>query len=375
MENIIEQQVERLERFVQRKAELRAAHPLRYLFWETTLRCNMQCLHCGSDCVCDNSTQAAELEVEQVKAELRKIARVYAPNTITFAMIGGEPLLRRDDVCEAGAYAARLGYHWGIVTNGMLLDDGAVERLKESGLETISVSLDGLEREHDRLRNRPGAYGKVISAIERLLAERFYQKFDVICCVSKLNVHTLEAFVEQLLLLGVPAVRFVPIFSRGRASQNARLVLESDDYVRLLRFVATQRRTQTDIRVTFSEEGYWGPEWEGRIRDGLHYCGAGIQVGCILHNGDVIGCPSMSRSFVEGNIRETPFVDIWREGFSMCRQGRKELFAAQCGDCEHWVLCEGGGLHLLEQEGVSEDQCCLKKIAYKEGDDGRLTYQ
>ena len=348
---------------------------MRYLFWETTLRCNMQCLHCGSDCVCDNSTQAAELKVDEIKAELQSIAQVYAPNTITFAMIGGEPLLRKDDVCDVGAYAARLGYHWGIVTNGMLLDDGTICRLRQSGLQTISVSLDGLEREHDTLRNRPGAYRRVIPAIERLLAERFFQKFDVICCVSKLNIHTLKEFVAQLCLMGVPAVRFVPIFSRGRASQNSKLVLDNDDYVQLLRFVAEQRETQTDIRVTFSEEGYWGPEWEGRIRDSLHYCGAGILVGSLLYNGDVIGCPSMSRSFVEGNIKDTPFMDVWQRGFSTCRQRRKELFAKQCGDCEHWILCEGGGLHLLEQEGVSENQCCLKKISYEEGNDGRLVHQ
>ena len=25
-------------------------HDLSYLFWECTLRCNLNCLHCGSDC-------------------------------------------------------------------------------------------------------------------------------------------------------------------------------------------------------------------------------------------------------------------------------------------------------------------------------------
>ena len=25
-------------------------HPLRQLFWECTLRCNLHCRHCGSDC-------------------------------------------------------------------------------------------------------------------------------------------------------------------------------------------------------------------------------------------------------------------------------------------------------------------------------------
>ena len=33
------------------------------------------------------------------------------------------------------------------------------------------------------------------------------------------------------------------------------------------------------------------------------------------------------------------------------------------GSIEHWVLCEGGGLHLLDQTGVMENQCCLQKIA------------
>ena len=363
IENAIEQQVERLERFVQRKEELKTTHPLRYLFWETTLRCNMQCLHCGSDCVCDNSTQSDELSVDRIKDELRSIAQVYPPSTITFAMIGGEPLLRKDQVCEVGAYAAHLGYHWGIVTNGMLLDDDAIRQLRRAGLQAISVSLDGLEQEHDTLRNRPGAYQRVVFAIERLLAERFYRKFDIICCVSKLNIHMLEEFVEQLRRLRVPAVRFAPIFARGRTPQHSELVLDSSDYVHLLRFIATQRKSQADIRISLSEEGYWGPEWEGRIRDNLHYCGAGILVGSILYNGDVIGCPSMSRSFVEGNINDASFIDIWQHGFSLYRQGRRELFAEQCGDCEHWILCEGGGLHLLEQTGVPKDQCCLRKIS------------
>ena len=72
MDNLVEQQVEQLERFIDQKAELRASHPLRYLFWEATLRCNMHCLHCGSDCVCDNSTQSDELDVNTIKRELEE---------------------------------------------------------------------------------------------------------------------------------------------------------------------------------------------------------------------------------------------------------------------------------------------------------------
>lgn len=363
IESAVEQQVQHLERFIHQKEKLRTNHPLRYLFWESTLRCNMQCLHCGSDCVCDNSTRADELDADTVKAELHSIARIYEPGTITFAIIGGEPLVRKDDVCDVGAYAAELGYHWGIVTNGLLLDDEAILQIERSGLQTISVSLDGLEREHDTLRNHPGAFHLAVSAIERLLAKRFFRRFDVICCVSKLNIDELEPFVEHLRRLQVPAVRFTPIFSHGRATRHSELILDKRDYRHLLRFIAAQREKHTDMRINLSEEGYWGPEWEGRVRDNLHYCGSGIIVGTILHNGDVIGCPSMSRAFVEGNIRDAPFIDLWQRGFSRYREGRSDLFAPQCNDCEHWALCEGGGLHLLDQTGVVENQCCLTKIA------------
>ena len=35
------------------KENERKLHPLNYLFWECTQRCNLACLHCGSDCKAD----------------------------------------------------------------------------------------------------------------------------------------------------------------------------------------------------------------------------------------------------------------------------------------------------------------------------------
>ena len=53
--------------------------------------------------------------------------------------------------------------------------------------------------------------------------------------------------------------------------------------------------------MTLSEEGYWGPNWECRVRDAFHYCGSGVGIGSILHDGSVTGCPSVSRRLIEGN--------------------------------------------------------------------------
>lgn len=352
---------EALGAFIDAKALARAEHRLAYLFWECTLRCNLACRHCGSDCVKDNSSAARELGTDAVCRELSTLAEHSDPSGITFAIIGGEPLLRHD-VETVGAHAAGLGFAWGITTNGMQLSARRIASLKAAGLSTISVSLDGLVDQHDALRRRPGAFRRVTAAISRLLDDRFWQKFDVICCVNALNIDHLGPFTSYLAKLGVPRVRFTPVFSRGRADAGSGLMLSGEQLRRMLAFVADQRASRRDIEVTLSEEGYWGPNWECRIRDGFHYCGSGIGIGSILHDGSVTGCPSVSRRFIEGNVRDTPFLEIWERRFAQFREGRRALAASSCGHCRHWELCEGGGCHLFDPADRSAEPCSLKKI-------------
>ena len=61
---------------------------------------------------------------------------------------GGEVLVRAD-LEEAGAEVTRRGYPWGMVTNGMALTPERFGRLLDAGLKSVSVSLDGFEREHN----------------------------------------------------------------------------------------------------------------------------------------------------------------------------------------------------------------------------------
>lgn len=369
--NVIEKKVNLLDDFICRKEELKETHPLRYLFWEATLRCNLDCLHCGSDCVKDNSTLKDEIHIGKIKEELKTISEFYPPERITFAIIGGEPLIRKE-IIEVGAFAAELGYFWGITTNGMLLNLDNIKLLKDARLKTISVSLDGNEENHDKLRNCPGSYKIVTEAIRNLIKDPFYKKFDVICCVSKINIDHLEEFLRILLELRVPAVRFVPVFSQGRASKNTHLMLESGDYRKLLSWIGQNRKSQKQINISLGEEGYYGPEWECAVRDSFHYCASGILIGSILYDGKVTGCPSISREFIEGNIKDSSFLDIWENKFSRYRQDRKKMFPEECGNCEHWPLCEGGGFHLLNRK-KSDDRCIYKKIN-KEGFYGKKVY-
>jgi MoaA/NifB/PqqE/SkfB family radical SAM enzyme len=85
-------------------------------------------------------------------------------------MSRGEPLVR-EDLEEVGLALYRCGYPWGIVSNGIYLTDKCLQHLMAAGLHSITVSLDGLEDNHNWLRGHPESYARAMDAIRRLVHE------------------------------------------------------------------------------------------------------------------------------------------------------------------------------------------------------------
>lgn len=69
-------------------------HNLTYFFWECTLRCNLNCLHCGSDCL--TSYSQPDMPLEDFLKVVDEVKTQYEPSKILIAITGGEPLLRKD---------------------------------------------------------------------------------------------------------------------------------------------------------------------------------------------------------------------------------------------------------------------------------------
>ena len=125
----------------------RVTHPLRDLFWECTLSCNAKCKHCGSSA--EKRKYEGELTTEEIKSAFKQIADSMDASKILINVTGGEPLVRQD-LCEVMEYASKeLGFHWGMTTNGILLNEKNIEKLKNANMESISVSIDGLQETHD----------------------------------------------------------------------------------------------------------------------------------------------------------------------------------------------------------------------------------
>lgn len=313
-------------------------HPvLTYLFWECTTRCNLNCLHCGSDC--SKNSRFADMPFEDF---LRAATTLKAlPDSITVVMTGGEPLLRSD--LEACGLALRKnGFRWGIVTNGLLYDSQRHNTLLNAGMGALTISLDGMEQNHNWLRNTNSLFDKVDTAIA-LATSAKRLNFDVVTCVNKRNISELNTLYNYLLNKKVKAWRLFCIAPIGRAKDQAVLSLSPDEFTFLMRFI-TEKRSEKQMDVKFSCEGYLGP-YENVARPGFFFCRAGINIASVLIDGSISACPNINRSFTQGNIYTDNLLDVWQNKFTDFRN-RSWTKIHQCKTCKDYKFCEGNGFHL-----------------------------
>lgn len=317
-------------------------HPLRQLFWECTLRCNLSCRHCGSDCRKISATP--DMPLDHFLKVLDDVTTMTAPNRVLVNTVGGEPLVR-PDIVECGKAISDRGFSWGTVTNGVLLTEDMLKKLLDAGLRTIAVSLDGLEAEHNWLRGN--SFDATISSV-KLLVRTKGLLWDIITCVSQRNFSTLPQLKQYLIDIGVKKWRIFTIFPQGRAKLNSELFLSPEQYVELMDFIVETRK-QGDIDLSYSCEGFLG-DYEGEVRSHIYRCDAGTMTASVLANGDISGCMSIRSHYAQGNIYRDSFSDVWNNRFEQMRN-RRWLKRDECARCKAWDWCAGGPFHLRGDEG------------------------
>ena len=316
---------------------------LQEVFWECTLRCNLNCLHCGSDCRKDDMPE--DMPFVDFARVLDQIALEKEPSKIVVITTGGEPLVRKD-ILECGREITRRGFIWGMVSNGMLLDTQKLQQLINAGLKTIAISLDGFESEHNWMRGYGNSFCRAVNAIKALTNSDI--TWDVITCVNAKNFSSLSKFKDFLLGIGVTHWRLFTVFPMGRAANNMDLPLTYEQFRLLMEFIK-EERGKGDIRVSYSCEGYLG-DYELRVRDYPFFCGAGINTASVRYDGAISGCLSIRSKFDQGNIYNDNFMDVWNNRFGVFRN-RKWMKQGTCSNCTMWNLCRGGAMHLRKEDG------------------------
>jgi radical SAM enzyme (rSAM/lipoprotein system) len=242
----------------------------------------------------------------------------------------------------------RRGYPWGVVTNGYLLDRARLQSLMESGLHSVTVSLDGPEEQHNWLRRHEGSFARATEAVS-LLAAQHEVLWDVVTCVNPRNIDRLAEFRDLLAGLGVASWRLFSIFPMGRAAGDPDLQLTDKQLRRLMDFIEEERRSDRTMEVSYACEGFLG-DYEQRVRDHFFYCRSGIEVASIRCDGAISGCTSVRSHMDQGSIYTDDLWDVWQNRFQLMRD-RSWARKGHCADCKMWRYCEGSGLHLYDDNG------------------------
>lgn len=320
-------------------------HKLRTLFWECTLRCNLSCRHCGSDCRVEPNVPDMPL-ADFLRVLDEEVTPHVDPRNVLVIFSGGEVLVR-PDLEEAGREVTRRGYAWGMVTNGMALTDERLDSLVAAGLRSVSVSFDGFADTHTYIRRHPQSYERALEAIRRII-RRPGLTYDIITCVTSPLVPRLEEFKELLIAEGVTHWRIATIFPSGRAKEDRSLQVTDEEFRRVLEFIKRTRK-EGRIDLSYACEGFLG-KYEAEVRDEFYQCAAGVSVASIRVDGSISGCTSIRANYHQGNIYRDRFWEVWQNRFEPFRN-REWMRKDQCADCAMFRYCQGGGMHLRDDEG------------------------
>ena len=319
-------------------------HPLRQLFWECTLRCNLSCRHCGSDC--KQISAVKDMPKEDFARVLDSVAAATDPHKVMINITGGEPLCR-PDLEECGKMIYEKEFPWGMVTNGFALTPQRYRRLLQCGLRAMTISLDGIGETHDWMRGRNGSFEKAAAAI-KMVIDSGEIAFDVVTCVNKRNFGQLNDLKEYLIGLGLKEWRLFTVFPAGRAAQDPELQLSSSEFKGLMEFIKATRK-EGRIMAEYGCEGFLG-NYEGDVRRHFYQCSAGITVGSVLADGSISACPSIRADYRQGNIYTDDFMDVWKNRFQAYRD-RSWMHKDECASCKVWKYCKGNGMHLRDADG------------------------
>lgn len=195
---LVESSLKKLRRF------LRPTDKSLYLF--VTNRCNAKCKHCfywKHTNITNDEMSLNELEI---------LAMSIRSQVSSMSVTGGEPFLRRDlvDICKAFLKNRRI-QGFSLVTNGLLsekIHSDVKEILDFSSPKVrvlVSVSLDGFEETHDKIRNTLDSFIKAVATIHKLKSlQKEHPNLEVsaVTTVMKDNhgqIEQLNKFVENEL--------------------------------------------------------------------------------------------------------------------------------------------------------------------------------
>jgi heme b synthase len=338
---------------------------LRMIAWEVTRSCNLNCIHCRA--AAQRGPYPGELNTEEA---LRLIDAIVSFSQPVVILTGGEPLLR-PDIYDLADYGTRQGLRMVMAPNGTLLDAEKAARLKASGIQRVSISLDGATAEsHDRFRQVDGAFAGALRGIEFLKEAGL--EFQINTTVTLKNYHELPPLLDLAVRLGAVAHHIFLLVPTGRGREMKGEAIEGEEYEKILHWFYDQReRVPLQLKATCAPHYYrilrQKARQEGKkVTPQTHGldamtrgCLGGIGFLFISHRGEVQPCGYLEA--LSGNVRQQKLKDIWESSPVFLKLRNYSAYQGRCGRCEYMRVCGGCRARAFERSGdfMAEEPLCI----------------
>ncbi len=339
--------------------------PPRLIAWELTAGCNLSCVHCRGSST--DKVPEGELTTTQARAFIDEIVSMGKPILI---LSGGEPLVRAD-VFELAKYGTEQGLRVVLATNGTLLTPDIVKKLIDSGVQRVSISIDGSSAQtHDAFRGVPGAFDGAMRGIGYLSDAGL--DFQINTTITKRNLEEIPAILELATDLGAKAHHIFLLVPTGRGEGLKDEEIPPADYERVLNwFYDQQKKTDIQLKATCAPH-YFRIMRQRAKREGIEVsvkthgyeamtkgCLGGTGFCFVSSIGDVQPCGYLP--VVAGNIREKGFREVWENSklFNDLRDESK--LKGKCGRCSYKSVCGGCRARAYAATGdyMAEEPYCI----------------
>jgi len=321
--------------------------------WNITRRCNLKCIHCyaqAKDQVFDN-----ELTTDEGKNLIDDLSQYKVP---VLLLSGGEPTIRKD-LPELAAYAIEKGMRAVISTNGTLITQEMARVLKDIGLSYVGISLDGMEKIHDRFRGVKGAYRAALEGIKNCQDAGI--KVGLRFTINKFNVDEIENIFNLLEDMDIPRACFYHLVYAGRGSKLVEEDLTHDETRKAVDLIMDLTKKLHDkgkekeiLTVDNHADGPYlylrllkeDPKRAAEVLELLKMNegnNSGRGIGCISWDGEVYA-DQFWRHHSFGNVRKRPFSEIWTdtsEPLMKKLKEKKKYVKGRCAKCRWLDVCAG----------------------------------
>lgn len=307
-----------------------------------TFRCELDCQFCYG-----KERTDVEMSTDEIKTHV--IDNIASSGAKWIGFTGGDPLIR-DDVFILMKYAKECGLEVILSTNGMLLNEERIMKLKEIGVNRVGIGISGLNDIYENVMGG-GCFDTVDSALRRLVDEGF--EVSLRSVVTKRNVGTFMELVDYAHELGVyKFCRYNMIYS-GKASPDIDVSESEKDAITI--FMIDKQREYPDLKLWLMERPYDNVLLtklgfaDTLDKMNIGKCGATKALINVAPNGDVYPCPYFHDAMEPiGNLMKHEISEL---ALSDVRIQIENNLRGECGSCKYTEICGGCRYHSLKFGG------------------------